>query len=196
VTGLIKAVLSLRHEAIAPQIHFTGLNPHISLEGTRLSVPTRLTPWPAGSVPRCAAVSSFGVGGTNAHVIVEEAPRFPEQGAGAEDSGDAQILTLSAQSPEALAELARVWTDFLVQSPSSVQDVCFTAAQRRSYYDHRLALTGRTKKDLATRLDNHTKGVGAALPSGSRSPSGRRASRSSLAAGSPVVRNGTGTVGI
>ena len=63
VTGLIKAVLALRHEMVPPQANFSKLSPHISLDGTRLSVPTTLTPWPSGPLPRCAAVSSFGVGG-------------------------------------------------------------------------------------------------------------------------------------
>ena len=83
VIGLIKAVLALRYEAVPPQVNYSKLNPHISLAGTRLSIPTSLTPWPAGPVPRCAAISSFGVGGTNANVIIEEAPnvaRDPSRG--------------------------------------------------------------------------------------------------------------------
>ena len=77
VAGLIKVVLALQHQAIPPQVHFSKLSPHISLDGTRLAIPTALTPWTPGAAPRCAGVSSFGVGGTNAHVILEEAPTLP-----------------------------------------------------------------------------------------------------------------------
>ncbi len=159
VTGLIKAVLSLRHEAIAPQVHFHELSPHISLAGTRLSIPTALTPWPAGAVPRCAAVSSFGVGGTNAHVILEEAPRFPVQPA--ETDAGVQLLPLSAQGPDALAALARAWVPFLGGASAGWQDVCFTAAQRRTHYDHRLAVSGRSPEELVARLSNFLEGVAA-----------------------------------
>src|SRR5580692_1865079 len=78
-TGLVKAVLALQHEAVPGQVNYRRLNPHIQLQGTRLAVPTTFTPWPAGPVARCAAVSSFGIGGTNAHVVIEEAPNFPRQ---------------------------------------------------------------------------------------------------------------------
>ena len=115
VTGLIKAVLALRHEAVPPQVHFSKLNPHISLAGTRLSVPTALTPWPSSSLPRCAAVSSFGIGGTNANVIVEEAPRIHADAAN-ERADAARILTLSAQSPAALRTLAQSWITFLTET--------------------------------------------------------------------------------
>jgi acyl transferase domain-containing protein/NAD(P)-dependent dehydrogenase (short-subunit alcohol dehydrogenase family)/acyl carrier protein len=160
VTGLIKVVLALRHEAVPPQVHFQRLSPHISLEGTRLSVPTRLTRWPRGDVPRCAAVSSFGVGGTNAHVIVEEAPTLPAA------SGDvpldaSRVLTLSAHSAPALHALATAWSNFLVDTPDSVADICYTAALRRTHHDHRLAVVGRTKEDFAARIAEHLREEGA-----------------------------------
>ena len=75
VIGLIKTILVLRHGAAPPQPLFRTLNPHITLKGTRLAIPTALTPLPDALLPRCAAVSSFGIGGTNANVIVEEAPK-------------------------------------------------------------------------------------------------------------------------
>src|SRR4029078_10871423 len=94
-----------RNEAVRPQIHFSKIITLISLDGTRLTVPTGLTPWPAGSIPRCAAVSSFGVGGTNANVILEEAPRIGLPTS--EPSLDmVRILPLSAQSETALRELS------------------------------------------------------------------------------------------
>ena len=73
IAGLIKVALALRHRAIPPHLHFTRANPHIALDGTPFSVPTMLEEWVSDG-PRLAGVSSFGFGGTNAHLIVEEAP--------------------------------------------------------------------------------------------------------------------------
>ena len=112
--GLIKAVLALRHEAVPPQVHFSKLNPHISLAGTRLEIPTSLTPWPRSALPRCAAISSFGVGGTNANVIFEEAPQLAPPTEERSDHG--YILPLSARSIPALRQLAQSWTEFLTES--------------------------------------------------------------------------------
>jgi phthiocerol/phenolphthiocerol synthesis type-I polyketide synthase D len=89
VTGLIKTVLSLHHGQIPPNLHFTRWNPALDPDGTRLFVPTALSPWPVSGGPRRAAVSAFGFGGTNAHLVLEQAPLadtrhvwvFPGQGA-------------------------------------------------------------------------------------------------------------------
>jgi acyl transferase domain-containing protein/acyl carrier protein len=77
VAGLIKTVLCLENEAIPKNLHFRKLNPEIALEGSRLVIPTETVAWPRGARARVAGVSSFGLGGTNAHVIVEEAPLMP-----------------------------------------------------------------------------------------------------------------------
>ena len=150
VTGLIKAVLALRHEMVPPQANFSKLSPHISLDGTRLSVPTTLTPWPSGPLPRCAAVSSFGVGGTNANVVVEEAPRMA--GTATDGADSARILPLSAQNPPALRMLTESWVEFLQDTSASAVDLCHTASIRRTHYDHRIAVVGRSKEDFNARL--------------------------------------------
>ncbi len=74
IAGLIKAVLQVHHGQIAPHLHLENLNPRIGLAGTRFHIPRELTPWPNEQRPRLAAVSSFGFGGTNAHVLVAQAP--------------------------------------------------------------------------------------------------------------------------
>lgn len=169
VVGLIKTVLALQHEAIPPQPNFTRLNHHISLDGTRLAVPTVLTPWPRGAQARCAAVSSFGVGGTNAHVIVEEAPALPAEPS--TPGADAlHLLPLSAKSPEALRAVAQRWADFLQPSPVALPDAVFTAAERRTHHDVRLAVVGASAHELATRLNRFALGEDApGLASGQRS---------------------------
>jgi acyl transferase domain-containing protein/acyl carrier protein len=76
VAGLTKAILALEHGLIPRTLHFRQLNPHIILEGTRVAIADRAMPWPRGATPRFASVSSFGFGGTNAHVVLEEAPLY------------------------------------------------------------------------------------------------------------------------
>lgn len=151
VTGLVKAVLALVHEAAPPQVNFSKLNPHIVLAGTRLSIPQSLVPWPAGPTPRCAAISSFGVGGTNANVIIEEAPRLAAAPV-EEGSSVCRVLPLSAQDPAALRALAHSWIRFLAETSATIADLCHTASLRRTHYRHRIALVGRSKEELAARL--------------------------------------------
>ncbi len=160
VTGLIKAVLALEHEAVPPQVHFSRLSPHISLDGTRLAVPTRLEPWRAGAVPRCASVSSFGVSGTNAHVIVEEAPVLPSPGDALAHEAS-RVLPLSANSPQALRASAQAWVEFLSADTAKAVDICHTASLRRTHYDCRLAVVGRTKDEWRLRLDGFLREGGA-----------------------------------
>jgi microcystin synthetase protein McyG len=81
IAGLIKVALSLEHRAIPPSLHFNEPNPHIPFGAFRLRVPKILEPWPAGRGPALAGVSSFGFGGTNAHVVLEESPAPTSGGA-------------------------------------------------------------------------------------------------------------------
>ncbi len=80
MAGMIKAVLCMEHDEIPKNLHFKQLNPQISLAGSRLGMATEKIPWPRSGTPRVAGVSSFGLGGTNAHIILEEAPLLPARG--------------------------------------------------------------------------------------------------------------------
>ncbi|MCU1501091.1 MAG: hypothetical protein JWM12_445, partial [Ilumatobacteraceae bacterium] len=149
VAGVIKAVLCMQHEAIPPHLHFTSLNPHISLDHTRLFIPVDGHPWPAGPVRRLAGVSSFGFGGTNAHVIVEEPPRLP---APAVTAGPF-LLALSAQQPTALAESAERFADRISGADDAeLGAICFTAGARRTHLDERVAVVGADRGELVERL--------------------------------------------
>jgi acyl transferase domain-containing protein/NAD(P)-dependent dehydrogenase (short-subunit alcohol dehydrogenase family)/acyl carrier protein len=166
-TGLIKAVLALRHAAVPGQPNFHTLNPHIRLAGTRLAVPTTLTPWTAGEAPRCASVSSFGVGGTNAFVLLEEAPQLPA--AHREIGGDAaQLFPLSAKGPAALGALVAAWIDLLDRTPASLADLGFTATQHRTHYTHRLTVVARSKDELRNRLRDYVNEAAASAAAGGR----------------------------
>ena len=103
VAGIIKVVLALKHERIPPHLHFQTLNPLVSLDGTRLRIAPDGAAWPAARELRVAGVSSFGFGGTNAHVILEEAPRLSVTPA--PDDGP-WLLSLSAHAPVALRQMA------------------------------------------------------------------------------------------
>jgi acyl transferase domain-containing protein/NADPH:quinone reductase-like Zn-dependent oxidoreductase/NADP-dependent 3-hydroxy acid dehydrogenase YdfG len=160
VTGLIKVVQVLRHGKVPAQPNFHKLSPHISLAGSRLAVPTALTPLPPTDGPRFASVSSFGVGGTNAHVIVEEAPVLPPREPVAE--GAIWTLPLSARTPEGLRNLVGQWIERL-DGDGLIGDLCFTAALRRNHYPVRLAVAGRTKAELRERLAAFDGGAAAAV---------------------------------
>ncbi|MFE0043486.1 type I polyketide synthase [Streptomyces albireticuli] len=157
IAGLIKAVLSLQHAAIPGNLHFQELNPDISFDGTTFAVPTELTPWPATGGRRLAGVSSFGFSGTNAHLILEQAPeRAPGP---VDDRRPTNVLALSAKSDAALAELAAKYRDRLsTDGTGTAADFCFSANTGRSALRHRLAVTGATKRELAAGLAAFTGG--------------------------------------
>ena len=99
--GLVKAILALQHRKIPPVANFVRPNPRLEIDGTRFVVPTELTEWVAGDRPRRAAVTSLGLGGTNAHVIVEEGP------ARRRATGTGTVLPVSGHSASAAATRAR-----------------------------------------------------------------------------------------
>ncbi len=138
IAGVIKTVLALHHEVIPPHLHLKRLNEQIELAGTPLYVPTRAVPWPRTAVPRRAGVSSFGFGGTNAHVILEEAPIVHVSPA-ARPERTWHVLTLSAKSEPALGELARRYGE-LSFSDSLLADVCYSANAGRARLPYRAAI--------------------------------------------------------
>ncbi|WP_051953651.1 type I polyketide synthase [Xenophilus azovorans] len=136
VGATIKTALALHEEALPPSLHFTAPNPAMDLDGAHLRVNDRLTPWPrVEGRPRRAGISAMGVGGTNAHLIVEEAPEPPpsEEGAGA------QMLVLSARTPTALAAACVRLADHLERHGASVPlaDVAHTLRVGRKAFAHR-----------------------------------------------------------
>nr|VFJ72078.1 MAG: Acyl transferase domain-containing protein [Candidatus Kentron sp. FW] len=153
IAGLMKVVLSLRHQEIPSHLHFKEPNPLIGLENLPFLVPVERQPWPRGKTRRIAGVSSFGIGGTNAHVVLEEAPAVESEPPLATVERPLHLLVLSAKGREALREQAASYADWLKAHPeASLADVCFTAATGRSHFEHRLtlvvALPGEAEKKL------------------------------------------------
>ena len=150
VAGLIKAVLALREEIIPPSLHFSAPNPRIDFGAAGFEVVDRPRPWPRGTVPRRAAVSSFGLGGTNVHVVLEEAP-LPQATLPVLDQP--ALLTLSARSEAALQRRIADLAGHLVTHPAiDLAAAAQTLRAGRGAYEHRCAIAARTPADAAARL--------------------------------------------
>jgi acyl transferase domain-containing protein/acyl carrier protein len=169
VAGFIKAALALEHGEIPRNLHFQTLNPRMEAEDAPLSVPTENVPWKRDDKPRYAGVSSFGVSGTNAHVVLEEAPRVGERAETREVS--AHLLPLSAKSAEALVALAGAYAKHLsADSGESLAEIAYTASVRRMHHEHRLAVVGRTTQEIADALLAFVRGESPAGVFSGRSP--------------------------
>ena len=150
VAGLIKTVLALTHRQIPPSLHFEQLNPAIDLGHSPFRINSTLTDWPDGVTPRRAGVSAFGIGGTNAHVILEEAP--PRA---AHDEARAwKLLTLSARTSSALDYATANMAAHLRHHPeSNLADVAYTLQVGRHMFKHRRIVLCRELDDAVTSLE-------------------------------------------
>lgn len=137
VASFAKAVLALKHRVIPPTVHFEAPNPLLQLEGSPFRINAEAEPWPEGPEPRRASVHSLGVGGTNAHVILEEAPRLSEGG----PARPRHLLTLSTRSAASLEDASRALLEHLEGAGSgSLADLSWTLRTGRRAFAHRRAL--------------------------------------------------------
>lgn len=151
VAGLIKTVLALEHQLLPPTLHVKQPNPLIEWEQSPFYVNATLREWEADDAPRRAGVSSFGVGGTNAHVILEEAPRQKRT----LPTASHQLVTVSAQSAEALDQATADLRDHLASHPSvHLADVAYTLQTGRRAFLWRRAAVCRTTDDARAALDD------------------------------------------
>ena len=134
MASLIKVALSLHHEEIPPSLHFQEPNPHIDFNKLQLKVQQKLEPWPRGEQRRLAGISSFGFGGTNCHVVVEEGPLLEASG----PIRPLQLLTLSAKTETALEAATSRLAAYLRENPSvNLGDLAYTLHKGRGAYDYR-----------------------------------------------------------
>ena len=153
VAGLIKTVLALKNRKIPPSLHFKTPNPNIDFANSPFYVNTTLAEWESHGGPRIAGVSSFGIGGTNAHMVVEEAPVVEPETPAATVERPLHLLTLSAKNEPALRELAGTYAAWLKAHPEiPLADACFTAATSRSHFEHRLVLVAGSIGEAQERL--------------------------------------------
>jgi acyl transferase domain-containing protein len=151
IAGLIKVVKALQHRQLPPSLHYDRPNPAIDFAATPFTVNTDLRPWPAPAEgPRCAAVNSLGVGGTNAHVIVAEAPAAP---AAEPATAAPHLLVVSARSSAAVGAASLRLAAHLEANPSmNLADVAFTLQDGRRPFAHRRAIVATGIADAVRAL--------------------------------------------
>ena len=151
VGGLVKLAVMLQHGAIPASLHVSEPSPHIAWDELPVTVPVALQPWPAADGRRRAGLSSFGFSGTNVHLVVESAPPAPPEAA--VDGRPLHVLTLSARSDAALADLAARYAEQLGRQPApDLAEVALTAGAGRSHFPHRLAAVAPDAEAAAGQL--------------------------------------------
>jgi thioester reductase-like protein len=181
IAGLIKAALILKHGQIPPNIHFTNPNPSIDFPGLGLKVPTEITELPGSGDPAYVGVNSFGFGGTNVHVILQEHLSPPSNGKAPgngkiriststplELSKDANVdrpfkndrlwlIPISARSPESVQQMASTYASALaddgIWASASMEDIAYTTVHRRSHHSFRAAIVAKDKEELKVELE-------------------------------------------
>src|ERR1700744_233479 len=152
IAGFIKAALSVQRSQIPPNLNFSQWNPAIDHKSTRLFVPTELSPWPAEEGPRRAAISSFGIGGTNAHVVIEQGP----DPAPVSDPVTAPVTTLavSGKSEERIASWAVALADWIDGAGAGVPlaDVAHTVNHLRSRHNKLATVSARDRSEAVAGL--------------------------------------------
>ncbi|WP_406057278.1 amino acid adenylation domain-containing protein [Kribbella sp. NBC_00889] len=190
MAGLIKTILMLQHRMLVPTINYTEPNAELGLDGSPFVIGTEAHDWEAGTTLR-AGVSALDAGGTNAQVILEEAPRQIRRG----DDGPV-VLPLSAPDPDALADLVELFrTDLGHGTGHRLIDLAGTAALGRPPHRHRIAVAGASEAELVDALGS---AQATEVPRGGPGPLGyaftgqgaaRRGMAAALAARFPVFRS-------
>jgi len=175
VAGFIKVVLALKNKLIPPTLHFETPNPEIDFKNSPFYVNPRLSEWPGNGNLRRAGISSFGIGGTNAHAILEEWPGIPVPGPGRQEQGPGEetleneesknsreyrLILLSARSKTALEQMTRNLAAHLESNPTiDFADAVYTLQTGRKNYRQRRMLVSRTAAEAARDFTENSKKV-------------------------------------
>jgi acyl transferase domain-containing protein/NADPH:quinone reductase-like Zn-dependent oxidoreductase/acyl carrier protein len=155
VAGLMKTAMVVREGIIPPSLHYTTPNPKIDFESSPFFVNTALRPWDGGDTPRRGLVCSLGVGGTNAHAVVEAPPEREPSG----ESRAVQLVVLSARSGEALSAATDQLIKHLNQHPdANLADVAYTLQQGRKPFGQRRIAVGRDATEIIAALEDRQAG--------------------------------------
>ncbi|MBD2111679.1 MULTISPECIES: type I polyketide synthase [Cyanophyceae] len=154
IASLIKVALCLRHRTLVPSLHFHTPNPYIPFDQLPLRVQQQRESWVEAENMAIAGVSSFGFGGTNAHVALQAAPIFA---ADSVTDRPLHLFCLSARSQPALQAYAQTMATTLAQMPqANLGDLCHTVNAGRTAFDHRLALLVKDFPSLVTALEQYS----------------------------------------
>ncbi|BAZ53637.1 beta-ketoacyl synthase [Nostoc sp. NIES-4103] len=167
IAGVIKVLLAMKHRKLPKLLNFEQLNPHIKLEGSPFYIVLENQNWEqiktqkGEIIPRRSGVSAFGIGGTNAHMVLEEAPiQFKVQKSKIKNENcierPLQLLTLSAKTETALQELVSKYHKYLTtDTQTQLTDICYTANTGRAQFNHRVAVIASDKQELAEKLHQY-----------------------------------------
>lgn len=162
VAGLIKVALSTHHRQLAPTLHLQTPNPDIPWAASGMSVQTELSPWPRPDQLLLAGVTSLGLGGTNAHVVVSEPPLQDIEAAWTPaapiDPDRTVVLPISARSADSLRALAERYLHLLEGDATELEEVAASAATRRAHLSHRLAVVASSRVEAAELLRGTLRG--------------------------------------
>jgi acyl transferase domain-containing protein/surfactin synthase thioesterase subunit/acyl carrier protein len=157
LVGVLKVLLALQHEQIPAQPEFAALNPHIPWSELPVQVARQVQPWPRGMQPRRAGVSAFGISGTNAHIVLEEAPPRQQSPVTAERS--AELLLLSAKSDAALLQqAARLHAHVQAHPEQTLAEISYSLLGTRSAMECRLAVATASRAALLAQLAGAAQG--------------------------------------
>ena len=170
IAGIIKLVMAVQNARIPPSNHFSTANKHINMTKNNVVVATESMAWPSGYRQRVGGVSSFGFSGTNAHVVISEAPL--QVGGASSPNTSWQLFTLSAKSEGALRATAGSFVDCIDAgklNDMNLSNACYTIATRRSHMEYRLAVPATSVSALKDELQRYSASTpGTALVSGAR----------------------------
>lgn len=145
----------MQHETIPPHINLTNLNPHINLDQVPIRIPTKLEKWETeNGKPRIAGISSFGITGTNAHVILQESPKYTSPSLALDiKERPTHIFTFSAKSEGSLDELLESYSKYVQANPNcDLADIAFTCNTGRAHFQYRTAITAGSSQELSQKL--------------------------------------------
>ncbi len=155
IAGLVKAVLALKYREIFPSLHFAKPNHRINFIDSPVYINEKLREWKSEGTPRRCGINSFGLSGTNCHLVLEEMLEQEKR----HDNADmkTQILSISAKTGEILETLVQHYDYFLNhESGFELEDVCYTSAMCRGHYEHRLAIIAGSLEEMKTKIKKVT----------------------------------------
>ncbi|HCX22475.1 MAG: short-chain dehydrogenase [Flammeovirgaceae bacterium] len=160
VGGLIKLALSIKNKAIPGNLHFQKINPKIDLENWKLKVVGENTEWPdqVDGSPRVGGVNSFGAGGTNAHLVLEEFVA-PEVEVKSSEKENQYLFHTSAMTKEALNSLLTSYKEYILISGNDLRDICYNVGKHRSDLKYRIAIAGKDAEDIIAKIDAYLEGT-------------------------------------